>query len=191
MKKNLMSLVLMFFLVIGLSGTVRADIIESPLDITPNPITKEIRMGSKFFQNLTFKNKTDKKLRFWISTKLFYVDENGKNYEVELRKKTSWSFSPVVGIGIGNRGRTRSGVGVEVSPNNRGNKYAIETASGINFKADESKVLTVDFDFSDLRVKDNRNMRIGEGKIQGTLTLEDRAKFYSDIVIPIEITIMN
>lgn len=191
MEKKLLSLALMSFLGLCLSVFTRADIIERPLDISPASVTKEVRTESKFFQNLTFKNKTSQKLKFWISTELFYIDENGEKYEVELRKKTSWSFSPVVGIGIGNRGRTRSGVGVEVSPNGRGNKYVVETASGINFKADESKVLTVDFDFSDLRVKNNKGMRIGEGKISGKLILNDRGKFYSDIVIPIEITIGN
>ena len=65
----------------------------------------------------------------------------------------------------------------------------IETASGLNFKPNEEKTLTVNFDISDLRVKNNKNMRIAEGKLTGELVLEDRSKTYSNIIIPIEINI--
>ena len=187
MKKNLMSLMGILFLAVFFTTNIRADVIIPPLEIEPNPIEKTVRTESKFFQNITLTNKLDKRFKTWISSQLFYTDENGNKYEVELRKNTSWSWSPFLGIGIGG-GRRRTGMGVEVSPNKNG-RDVINTASGLNFKANEQKVLTVDFDFTNLRTKDK--VRIGTGKISGHLIIKDRDKKYSDILVPIEIEIVE
>jgi hypothetical protein len=193
MVRKFVFLIFMLFLTILAFGDVQTALSGGPAEISPSSVTKTVRPESKFFEIITLTNRTDKKLRFWIESSLFYVDDKGNKHEVELKKKTSWSFSPVigVGIGIGSRGRTRTGtgVGVEVSPDGRNSKYVIETASGINFKANEEKTLTVNFDISDLRLKNNKNMRITEGKLTGEIVLEDRSKTYSNIRIPIEIDI--
>ena len=195
MGRNFRFLVFMIFLTVSVSifGDTDTVISGGPVELSPVSIEKTVKPESKFFDIITLTNRTDKKLKLWISSALFYTDDKGNKYEVELKKKTSWSFSPVigVGIGIGSGGRTRTGtgVGVEVSPDGRNSKYVIETASGLNFKPNEEKTLTVNFDISDLRVKNNKNMRITEGKLTGQVILEDRSKTYSDIRIPIEIII--
>ena len=193
MGRNFRFLVFMIFLTVSLFGDVETALSGGPVEFSPSSIVKTVKPESKFFDIITITNRTDKKLKIWIENTLFYTDANGNKYEVELKKKTSWSFSPVigVGIGIGSGGRTRTGtgVGVEVSPDGRNSKYVIETASGLNFKPNEEKTLTVNFDISDLRVKNNKNIRITEGKLTGELILEDRSKTYSNIVIPIEINI--
>ena len=193
MVRNFRFLIFIIFLKAMAFGDVQTVVSGGPVEISPVSVVKSVKPESKFFDIITITNRTDKKLKLWTSSSLFYIDDNGNKYEVELRKKTSWSFSPVigVGIGIGSGGRTRTGtgVGVEVSPDGRNSKYVIETASGINFKPNEEKTLTVNFDISDLRIKNNKNMRITEGRLTGTIVLEDRNKTYSDIRIPIEINI--
>lgn len=193
MVRNFRFLVFIIFLKAVAFGDVQTVVSGGPVELSPASVVKTVKPESKFFDIITITNRTDKKLKLWTSSSLFYIDDNGNKYEVELRKKTSWSFSPVigVGIGIGSGGRTRTGtgVGVEVSPDGRNSKYVIETASGINFKPNEEKTITVNFDISDLRIKNNKNMRITEGRLTGTIVLEDRNKTYSDIRIPIEINI--
>ena len=193
MGRNFKFLIFMLFFTVLVFGDVKTVLSGGPVELKPSSIVKTVRTESKFFDIITLTNRTDKKIKLWIESSLFYIDDNGNKYEVELKKKSSWSFSPVigVGIGIGSGGRTRTGtgVGVEVSPDGRNSKYVIETASGLNFKPNEEKTLTVNFDISDLRVKNNKNMRITEGKLTGELVLEDRSKTYSNIVIPIEINI--
>ena len=193
MGRKFRFLVFMIFLTVSVFGDVQTVISGGPVELSPASIVKTVKPESKFFDIITLTNRTDKKLKLWISSALFYTDDKGNKYEIELKKKTSWSFSPVigVGIGIGSGGRTRTGtgVGVEVSPDGRNSSYVIETASGLNFKANEEKTLTVNFDISDLRVKNNKNMRITDGKLTGEVILEDRSKTYSDIRIPIEINI--
>ena len=82
-----------------------------------------------------------------------------------------------------------SGVGVEVSPDDRTSKYFIDMASGVDFKPGEEKTITVNFDFTNIRVKKNKDIKIQNGKITGEITLEERSKNNADIVIPIEINI--
>ncbi len=193
MGRNFRFLVFMLFFTVSLFGDVETVLSGGPVELSPSSIVKTVKPESKFFEIVTITNRTDKNLKILIESVLFYTDDNGNKYEVELKKKTSWSFSPVIGVGIGigtgGRTRTGTGVGVEVSPDGRNSKYVIETASGLNFKPNEEKTLTVNFDISDLRVKNNKNMRITEGKLTGEVILEDRSKTYSNIVIPIEINI--
>ena len=193
MGRNFRFLVFMLFFTVSLFGDVETVLSGGPVELSPSSIVKTVKPESKFFEIVTITNRTDKNLKIWIESVLFYTDDNGNKYEVELKKKTSWSFSPVIGVGIGigtgGRTRTGTGVGVEVSPDGRNSKYVIETASGLNFKPNEEKTLTVNFDISDLRVKNNKNMRITEGKLTGEIILEDRSKTYSNIIIPIEINI--
>ena len=193
MGRNFRFLVFMLFFTVSLFGDVETVLSGGPVELSPSSIVKTVMPESKFFEIVTITIRTDKNLKIWIESALFYTDDNGNKYEVELKKKTSWSFSPVIGVGIGigtgGRTRTGTGVGVEVSPDGRNSKYVIETASGLNFKPNEEKTLTVNFDISDLRVKNNKNMRITEGKLTGEIILEDRSKTYSNIIIPIEINI--
>ncbi|MDR2878835.1 MAG: hypothetical protein LBV03_02870, partial [Fusobacteriales bacterium] len=182
MGRNFRFLVFMFFFTVLAFGDAEIVLSGGPVELNPSSIVKTVKPESKFFDIITLTNRTDKKIKLWIESALFYIDDNGNKYEVELKKKSSWSFSPVIGVGIsigsGGRTRTGTGVGVEISPDGRKSKYVIETASGLNFKPNEEKTLTVNFDISDLRVKNNKNMRITEGKLTGKLVLEDRSKTY-------------
>ena len=189
MKKNLLVLISMLFLTICLSVQAKEKSTENFIVSDPLSITNTVKPESKFFEIIKFTNTSpDKKLKFWIDSKLYYVDETGNKWEVELKKQSSWKFSPIIGIGIGTGG-VNSGVGVEVSPDDRTSKYVIDVASGVDFKPGEEKTITVNFDFTNLRVKKNKDIKIQNGKITGEITLEERSKNNADIVIPIEINI--
>ena len=116
MGRNFRFLVFMLFFTVLAFGDAKTVLSGGPVELSPSSIVKTVRPESKFFDIITLTNRTDKKLKLWIESSLFYIDDNGNKYEVELKKKTSWSFSPVigVGIGIGSGGRTRTGTGVGV-----------------------------------------------------------------------------
>lgn len=194
MRRNLLVLISVFFLTICFTIQAKEKSTENFIEVDPLSIIDTVKPESKFFEILKFTNTSpDKKLKFWIESKLYYVDESGNKQEIELKKQSSWRLSPIIGIGIGigSRGnRVGSGVGVEVSPvGGSASKYVIDIASRVDFKQSEVKNITVNFDFSDLRVKKNKDIRITNGKIIGEITLEERSKNNADIVIPIEINI--
>ena len=194
MKKKLLVLISMLFLIICFTIQAKDKSTENFIEVDSPSITDTVKPESKFFEILEFTNTSqDKKLKFWIESKLYYVDDSGNKQEIELKKQTSWKLSPVIGIGIGigsGGSRVGSGVGVEVSPDSgTSGKYVIDIVSGVDFKPGEVKNITVNFDFSNLRIKKNKNVKITNGKIIGEITLEERSKNNADIVIPIEINI--
>ena len=67
---------MLFFTVLAF-GDAKTVLSAGPVELSPSSIVKTVRSESKFFDIITLTNRTDKKLKLWIESSLFYIDDNG------------------------------------------------------------------------------------------------------------------
>ena len=183
--KNKLIFIIYLMLCMLVSGKEKPEV--NYIKLSPESIERTEYMNTKFTQTINLENTYEKKLKFWVDGKLYYTNENGKKYEIDLDGKSGWTLSPVFGISIGG-GRTGTGVGVDMTPDNGSGSKVLRIPSSIEIKPGETGVLDVDFYLIDVKLKKSKE-KILRGKITGEIRLEETKKNSADIIIPIDIEV--